>query len=91
MMNSLPAAIHPTKPAISAILPNDCSMIMSQAINLGTFLVVSCSREALIPGEPNPGRREAHNKTQPLRSCRSPFIDLSVRSGRHSAVTGNND
>ena len=53
MMNSPPAAILPKKPAISAILPNDCSMIMSQAINLGTFLVVSCSREALIPGGPN--------------------------------------
>src|SRR6266446_2747899 len=50
MMNSPPAAILPKKPDISAILPNDCPMIMSQAINLGMFLAVSCSRERLIPG-----------------------------------------
>ena len=55
MMNSPAAAILPKKPDISAILPNDCPMIMSQAINLGMFLAVSCSREPLIPGAPNPG------------------------------------
>lgn len=35
MMNSPPAAILLKKPNISAILPNDCLMIMSQATNLG--------------------------------------------------------
>jgi hypothetical protein len=55
MMNSPPAATLPKKPAISAILPNDCPMIMSQAINLGILLAVICAREALIPGVPNPG------------------------------------
>jgi len=55
MMNNPPAAILPRKPKISAMLPNDCPMIMSQAINSGTFLAVICSRAALIPGRPNPG------------------------------------
>src|SRR5258708_16323308 len=50
MMNSPPAAILPKKPDIRAILPNDCPMIMSEAINLGMFLAVSCARELLIPG-----------------------------------------
>jgi hypothetical protein len=54
MMNSPPAAILLKKPDISAILPNDCLMIMSQATNLGMSLSVSCSRELLIPGAPNP-------------------------------------
>jgi hypothetical protein len=55
MMNSPPAAILLKKPDISATLPNDCPMIMSQATNLGMSLSVSCSRELLIPGAPNPG------------------------------------
>src|ERR1700731_2961161 len=55
MMNRPPATILPKKPEISPRLPNDCPMIMSQAINLGMFLAVSCSREPLIPGVPNPG------------------------------------
>ncbi len=50
MMNSPPTAILPKKPDSRAILPNDCPMIMSPAINLGMFLAVICSRETLIPG-----------------------------------------
>jgi hypothetical protein len=37
MMNSPLAAILPKKPDIRAMLPNDCPMITSQAISLGTF------------------------------------------------------
>jgi len=43
MMNNPPVAILPKKPDIRPILPNDCPMIMSQAINLGMFLAVICS------------------------------------------------